>query len=186
MTKTGMSSSELCDGKEKLVHDLDLGPEASDAWKEYVPPEPKPSRPSKKALKEQVVKLVPLEVHPGVFDLDLWGRRILVLQVKAEEVTEGGIHVPPTARRPMAAGYILNIGPDVGAPIMTDKHGLPPHLREDPYLIIGKKAIFGDYVGHDLHFRNYVGQRFETEYMVMTEYDIWAIEETDSASASNR
>jgi len=181
-----MSSNESFEGKDTVGFDVTEEFKAATEGSPWAMQHdrPTPGRPSKKALQEQVAKLVPMEVHPGVFDLDLWGRRILVLQVKAEEVTEGGIHVPPTARRPMAAGYILNIGPDVGAPIMTDKHGLPSGI--DPWSIIGKKAIFGDYCGHDLHFRNYVGQRFETEYMVMTEYDIWAIEETDeNASATS-
>jgi co-chaperonin GroES (HSP10) len=146
--------------------------------------EPRLFRPSKKALRERVEKLVPLSVHPGVFDLELWGRRILVLQVAAEEETQGGIFVPPTARRPMAAGYILNIGSDVGTPIKSDKHGMPYWV--DPWELIGKKAIFGDYCGHDLHFRPYAGQRFETEYMVMTEYDIWAIEEPEESASVTR
>lgn len=116
------------------------------------------------------------KVNPGVWSIRLSGRRALVLRGRTEEITAGGIIIPPSAQRPIATGWVLLTGPEFGQSRMQDERS-PSFfdLFDQPEQVIGKKVLYGDYTGQEIHFSNR-GTDYDGEYLLLQEWELWGYE----------
>ena len=120
---------------------------------------------------------LPVSVLPQVWDIALAGRRCIVALKKPDERTEGGIWIPPTAQRPTATGWIVNIGPDFARyPFHDERTSGLRDLVDQPLDLIAKKAIFGQFVGQEISFFT-TDQSFHMDYLIVQEWEIWGIDD---------
>jgi chaperonin GroES len=91
------------------------------------------------------------------------GDRILVKQVKQEEVRASGLVIPDTAREKSQMGEILAVGPG-----RLDENGkrLPMDVK------VGDRVLYAKYTGQDVP-RGVLGAE-EEEFLVLRESDILA------------
>ena len=108
-----------------------------------------PAKTAKASAK--TAKLVPL------------GDRILVKQVKQEEVRASGLVIPDTAREKPQMGEVLAVGPG-----RLDDNGkrLPMDVK------VGDRVLYAKYTGQDVP-RGVLGSE-EEEFLVLRESDILA------------
>lgn len=108
-----------------------------------------PVKTAKAAAK--MAKLVPL------------GDRILVKQVKQEEVRASGLVIPDTAREKPQMGAVLAVGPG-----RLDESGkrLPIDVK------VGDRVLYAKYTGQDVP-RGVLGSE-EEEFLILKESDILA------------
>lgn len=98
------------------------------------------------AVKREAAETLPawLTVDPRVWDQAPWGRRLLVQRLAPDERI-GLIHVPETAQREQACGFVVNIGPTVhlnadGSPSVNWNYGHPLN-------IVGRCIAFSMFAG---------------------------------------
>ena len=91
------------------------------------------------------------------------GDRILVKQVKQEEVRASGLVIPDTAREKPQMGEVLAVGPG-----RVDENGkrLPMDVK------VGDRVLYAKYTGQDVP-RGVLGSE-EEEFLILRESDILA------------
>ena len=80
--------------------------------------------------------------------------KLIVEQVKPEQMTPGGIALPDLAQQHRNVGTVLRVGPEV------------THIKE------GDTVLFSQYAGQEITFD-------EKPYLLLAEEDIHAIEEPE-------
>ncbi len=84
--------------------------------------------------------------------------RVLVQPMESEEVTEGGIVLPDTAKEKSIKGTIKAVGP---GKLLKDGR------RAEMPLQMGDRVLYGKYAGHDVKIDG-------VEYKIMKEDDVLA------------
>ncbi len=87
------------------------------------------------------------------------GDRILVKRVEEEEVRQGGIIIPDTAKEKPQQGSIVAVG---SGKVNEDGNRMPLEVKE------GDRILFGKYAGSEVK----IG---DEEYLIMREDDILGI-----------
>ena len=106
---------------------------------------------TKNAAKKSTAKIIPL------------GDRIVVKQVKQDEVRASGLVIPDTAREKPQLGEVLSVGPG-----KLDDNG----KRQPIDVKTGDKVLYAKYSGQEVP-RGIFGDS-DDEYMVLKESDILA------------
>lgn len=139
-------------------------------------------RPSVEELQKLLDGRLPIELRipEEVLKIELAGRRCILLQEIQSEVSEGRhgtpIVIPDTARQPLGAGWIVNIGHEWALPGQASDRSTFYNIFENRWDIIGKKVLFGDWVGQDL-FLGLTDRRFQSKFKVLSEHEIWGLVE---------
>lgn len=115
----------------------------------------------------QVEKMIGGEVDPEVWDFIPWGHRIVVKRLPTPERV-GSILIPENYKEPLACGWVIRVGLEVGMP--GTKHGgdCPFDLSD----LVGKQVMFGKFAGMPLK-SDTKSDPFEGEFLVLQEDDIW-------------
>jgi len=92
------------------------------------------------------------------------GDRIVVKQVKTEEVRASGLVIPDTAREKPQLGEVIAVGPG-----RLDENGkrLPMDVK------VGDRVLYAKYSGQEVP-KVILGSQEEEEYLVLKESDILA------------
>ena len=118
--------------------------------------------------KAKLEKIIGRELPEAVFDLKPWGHRIIVVREDPVKITEGGIHIPDAAVRPVAAGWVLSVGHCVGLERMGSV-GFCPFERE---YLLGTKVVFAAHAGVNIKLTDQ-DDDFNSQWLLMTDNDIF-------------
>ncbi len=147
------------------------------------------SRYDPRTVQEHVRKLVPMDIAPAVFGVNLTGHRCIVRRAAAQTESSGvhgiSIIIPEAAQRPVAAGYIINVGPAFADPDYAPEKGPNfAELVESPWDMIGQYVLFGDWVGQDLKV-DCLDRKYETEFLILQEWELWGTVEEYKEDEAN-
>ena len=121
-----------------------------------------------------------LAIAPEVWELDLSGRRAIVLREPGDEWSSGlhgaRIVMPEITVRPMSAGWVINVGPHFGIPDISAPMEKPLlwDVLDDRADIFGAYVIYGDYVGQHLQMTT-TDKSYESEFLVLQEWELWGV-----------
>ena len=123
----------------------------------------KKARTTKKAKTARTAKLVKTARRPKTAKLVPLGDRILVKQVRQDEVRASGLVIPDTAREKPQMGEVLAVGPG-----RLDDNGkrMPMDVKA------GDRVLYAKYTGQEVP-RGVLGAE-EEEFLVLKESDILA------------
>lgn len=117
--------------------------------------------------------------------MDITGARIVILRdvldtewtSTPEDPTAPRIVIPATTAQkdPPGSGWVVSVGPAVGKNPMAAGHPYPVSL-EHPVNLLYRHVIMGMYSGKELKTDNLRQGGFETDFLVMTDRDIWAVD----------
>lgn len=122
---------------------------------------------------------------PGdLFQLQPFGRRIIVVREPAADKYKGIIDIPKVAQRVPSVGWVVAAGPQVG----TIAGGNVAPIQYTPNELVGRKVQFGRIAGSAIlimedseeeaqKVRDYHGQwdraDYEAPYLLMNDLDLW-------------
>ena len=73
-----------------------------------------------------------------------WGRRVVVVRERPEQLYRGKIIIPATAQVDLTQGWVVSAGHMVGTDPMPGAPGASPI---PPRLLVGRKVLFGKFAG---------------------------------------
>lgn len=136
-----------------------------------------PGAPNKGAVADHAAAelVVGCKLPSELFELKLWGRRVIVVREPAE-VKVGSIIIPERHQSAKSAGWVISCGPEVGT--FTPGCDWAPFYPKDLLL---KKVFFGRYAGTALPVVRATDEGIEVprlsdecDYIVMMDMDILA------------
>lgn len=120
-------------------------------------------------------KVVGRPLPKGLFDLAPWGHRLVVVReapkgfrrITRDDGTEVQLEIPnpdiPTT------GWVVSVGDRVG----LGRPDFAGHCPFDRRQLIGKKVLFGQWVGSPLQFDERGENEYESLYTILLDGDVW-------------
>jgi chaperonin GroES len=130
---------------------------------------------------DQIRQLVPGRAVPDeVTYFEPMGRRVLVMCEDPIKKTKAGIFIPDEAQSRPAVGWVIAVGPTVGAydPALPNSYIGPTEG------LLGRKVLFGQYAGQAIQLGVGTANPYESDYVLLTDSDLWGfMHGADSARA---
>lgn len=112
--------------------------------------------------------LIPVPVEDWVWDISVWGKRVLVRKVPKDTMI-GRIIVPDTIQTEQKAGWVLSVGPEICIPDLARFPNVAPY--ETPFELVGRPVFWSAYAGADVYPPE-ARPSTETNYAMITIGDI--------------